>query len=256
LGSVKVRWLDSCASEEEIPMRSATRTTRPLPGTVHDPRYPDWMKRPMGQTDFHSHAMMDLRASLDNFFTKDPYVYVTISLVFYYQQGDPRCKRDPDVLVARGVVGKHPRLSFRVWEEGVLPCTLFEITEERTWRQDIGSKRRLYARINIPEYFVFDPEGQFLGPVLRGFRSVNGRSIEMTPNADGSLDSAQLGLRLTPEGSMLRLSDLRTGQRILTRIEQREADRHQLQTERQRLAELDAEIARLRVQLRRRGRRK
>ena len=86
-----------------------------------------------------------------------PLLYVAMNIVFYYEQGNPRGRRDPDVLVARGVVGKHLRRSFRVWEEGVWPCTLFEISSEKTWRRDIGPKRRLYARLNIPEYFVFDP---------------------------------------------------------------------------------------------------
>lgn len=42
----------------------------------------------------------------------------------------------------------------------------------------------------------------------------------MMPTADGSLVSRQLGLRLLPEGPMLRLLDLRNGQKILTRTEQ------------------------------------
>src|SRR5262245_41227940 len=237
-------------------MRVTERRARPLAGTVHDPRYPDWMRRPMGDTDFQSLAMTLLREGLDFHFEDDPQVYVAMNIVFYYLQGDPRARRDPDVLVARGVVGKHLRRSFRVWEEGVLPCTLFEISSEKTWRQDIGAKRELYARPNIPEYFVFDPEGEYLDPVLRGFRTVKRRSVEMKPAADGSLESVQLGLRLTPEGTMLRLHDLRTGQPILTSAERREADRQQIAERDSAIAEQEAEIARLRAQLQRRGKRK
>jgi Uma2 family endonuclease len=230
-------------------MRSATRTTRPLPGTVYDPLYPDSDGKPMSETDYHSIAIVHLKEALDDAFRALLDVYIAMNILLYYRRGDPRGRRGPDILVARGVVGKHARRSFRVWEEGVLPCTLFEITSEKTWRPDVGAKRREYARLNIPEYFVFDPEGQYIDPVLRGFQSVNGKSIEMGPAADGSLESAQLGLRLTPDGMMLRLRDLRTGELIRTRTEQREIDR-------QMLAQRDAEIARLRAELARRGKRR
>ena len=40
-------------------------------------------------------------------------------------------------LVAKGVLGKHFRRSYRLWEEGVIPCTLFEIASEETWRVDL-----------------------------------------------------------------------------------------------------------------------
>ena len=241
-------------------MRSTARITRPLPGTVRDPLYPDSDGKPMSETDFHSFAMVLLHQAVMDFFHADPHVYVGMNLLFYFRRGDPRGRRDPDVLVARGVVGKHMRRSYRLWEEGVLPCTLFEISSGRTWRTDIGAKRRLYARLNVPEYFVFDPEGGFLDPVLRGFCTVDGRSVEMTPAADGSLDSAQLGLRLMPEGPMLRLHDLRTGEPVLTRAEQVEAQREQaaeqIEAERRRTAERDTEIERLRAELVRRSRRK
>src|SRR5579863_5052275 len=91
-------------------------------------------------------------------------VYVAMNLVFYFEEGNPRGRRDPDVLVAKGVIGNHLWLSYRLWEEGVLPCTLFEIASQYTYREDVGPKRRLYARLNIPEYFIFDPENRFVMP--------------------------------------------------------------------------------------------
>jgi hypothetical protein len=200
-------------------------------------------------------------------------VYVATSIVFYFERGNPRRRRDPDVLVAKGTAGKHERRAFRVWEEGVLPCTLFEFASKHTWREDLGPKRRDYARINIPEYFLFDPEGRYLLPVLRGFRSVSGRSVEIEPTEDGHLISEQLGLRLVPHGTMLRLYDLRTGAVLSTRrekadaaalqadaairqadaaIRQADAAIRQADSDRRRADELAAELARLRARLRRR----
>jgi Uma2 family endonuclease len=215
--------------------------TAPLPGTQIDPRYPDSDGRFMGDTDYHNVAMTLLKQALEDHFAETPDVYVASNLILYYREGDPTGRRDPDVLVAKGV-GKHRRRAFRVWEEKTFPRTLVEITSKRTWRVDLNEKRQLYAQIGIKEYFVFDPEGCFLKPVLQGFKLVKGQSVPMKPAADGSLVSKELGLRLVPEGEMLRLVDLKTGKPVLTRAERAEQ-------EKQRAEELAAEVERLRAQL-------
>jgi hypothetical protein len=214
--------------------------TAPLPGTVPDPRYPDEDGRFMGDTDFHNVAMTDLKQALQDHFADEP-VYVASNLIYYFKEGDPTSRHDPDVLVARGV-GKHRRRSYRIWEEKVVPCTLFEIASKRTWRVDINEKPELYASLGVREYFVFDPEGCCAKPVLRGFRTVRGRPVSMKPAADGSLVSKQLGLRLVPEGEVLRLIDLETGQPVPTRAERAEQ-------ERERAEALAAEVERLRALL-------
>jgi Uma2 family endonuclease len=215
-----------------------TETTKLLPGTVLDPMYPDEDGRPMGDTDFHSAALVWLRQALEDFFAAVLDVYVATNLIFYYEFGNPQARRDPDILVARGV-GKHFRRSYRIWEEQVLPCTLFEIASRKTWRVDVGEKRQLYARLKIKEYFIFDPEARYVKPPLQGFQLRNGVSVAMKLGADGSLRSRQLGLRMIPEGRMLRLCDDKSGQPVLTRAER--AD--QLAAE---VAALEAEVRRLR----------
>jgi hypothetical protein len=213
----------------------------PLSGTVPDPRYPDSDGRFMGETDFHNVAMIWLREAIQDHFA-DHLVYVASNLIFYFKQGDPKSRKDPDVLVAKGV-GKHRRRSYRIWEEKVLPCTLFEIASRRTWRVDLGEKRHLYASLGVKEYFVFDPEGCYLKPVLQGFRAIKKKSVPMKPAADSSLVSKALGLRLLPEGEMLRLIDLQTGQPVPTRAERAEQQR-------ERADQLQAEVERLQALLR------
>ncbi len=227
-------------------------TIKPLPGTAWDPLYPDSDGRPMGDTDFHSAALIWLREALEDFFATVVDVYVASNLVLYYEQGNPSGRRDPDVMVVRGV-GKHPRRSFRVWEENALPCVLFEIASEHTWQTDLTEKRDLYARLGVAEYFVFDPEARYLDPPLQGFRLENGVSVAMAQAADGSLTSNELGMRLLPEGAMLRLIVMKTGRPVLTRAEiaeqakqrAREASKRAKQAE-QRAKELASEIERLR----------
>jgi hypothetical protein len=184
----------------------------------------------MGDTEFHYTAVTLLRDGLEDHFAAAK-VYVGATLVMYYKKGEPRKRRDPDILVAKNV-GKHKRRSFRVWEEKVVPCVLFEIASKRTWRVDLNEKPALYASIGVKEYFIFDPEGRYLKPALQGFKTVKGKPVAMVPAADGSLVSKQLGLRLRPEGDMLRLIDLRTGKPIPTRAERAEAERRAKEEER------------------------
>jgi hypothetical protein len=137
------------------------------------------------------------------------------------------------------------RRSFRVWEEEVLPRTLFEIASRKTWRQDVGEKRELYARIRIKEYILFVPEARYLRPQLQGFRSYRGQPVPLKPLKDGSLKSTELGLLLTPEGRMLRLRDLKTGEMVLTRAEQAERLKQLAKAERDRADELAERLAAL-----------
>src|SRR5262249_21479890 len=137
--------------------------------------------RPMGDTEFHTNAVTWLREALQDHFASSPDVYVASVLVMYYKQGDPQARRDPDVLVARGVVGKHRRRSFRIWEEKVAPCVLFEVASRDTWRTDVAEKPKLYASLGVKEYFVYDPEGPYLDPVLQGFRTVRRKPVAMAP---------------------------------------------------------------------------
>jgi hypothetical protein len=70
--------------------------------------------------------------------------------------------------------------------------------------------------------------------------------VEIRPTGDGQLISEQLGLRLEPHGSMLRLYDLRTGLLLPTRREKADAATREAETERRRADELAAEVVRLR----------
>ncbi len=240
--------------------------TPPLPGTQIDPRHPDEDGRFVGETDYHTNALIWLRQALEDFFAGRQDVYVGSNLIYYWQEGDASKRRDPDGLVAKGVRGSHPRRAFRLWEEKVKPCTFFEIASRRTFRIDRSEKVTLYAGLGIKEYFLFDPEYRYLKPTLQGYRSVKGEPRAIKPSADGGLVSRQLGLRLVAEGPMLRLYDLATGQPILTRDERadqeqqraldeqrRVLEEHEIAVkERERAQELAAEVERLRKLLEKR----
>ncbi len=201
----------------------------------------------MGDTGFHYAAIYWLYETLQDYLIGPPGWFIASNLILYWDFNDPTKRRDPDILVARGVAD-HPRRSFRVWEEGTLPCVLFEVASRKTWRNDVGPKVDLYASIGIPEYFIFDPENRYVRPPLRGYRLVKpGRYVPLRPARDGSLTSTELGLRMVPDGGMLRLIELASGELLPTRQER-------AARERQRAEELAAEVKRLRAELKRRRR--
>jgi hypothetical protein len=215
----------------------------------------------MGETDFHAVAVLLLRRALEDHLAGRA-ACVASNMLLYFRQGDPSGRSDPDVMVALGV-GRHQRRSFRTWEEDAVPNVVFEVASEETFEEDLTHKRGTYEQVGVREYFLFDPEGGWLSPTLQGFR-LEGRAYQaLAPEADGSLLSLELGLRLVPEGTRLRLVDLQSGVPVLTRLEQIEqerarslaalrradAERQRAEAERRRADELEAEVARLRAAL-------
>ena len=58
------------------------------------------------------------------------------------------------------------------WKEhGRLPAVVFEFTSRKTQREDTDTKLPLYERtLRTPEYFLFDPTGDYFRPRLQGYR--------------------------------------------------------------------------------------
>ena len=138
---------------------------RELAATIY---YPESDGEPMAETDVHLQCMVDLRVALKDFF-RDVDVYVGCNMLLYYIEGDPSKSVAPDVFVARGV-GKHQRRIYKLWEEGRPPEVVIEVSSRKTWRQDMFTKFQLYQRLGVKEYFIFDPEYDYLVEPLVGFR--------------------------------------------------------------------------------------
>ena len=41
---------------------------------------------------------------------------------------------------------------------------MLEVTSRRTWREDQGRKRKQYEMLGVPEYWQYDPTGDYLQP--------------------------------------------------------------------------------------------
>ena len=183
----------------------------------------------MAETDRHFQLMVDLRLALERWFKADPNVYVSGNLLLFYEEGNKRRHVSPDVFVVLGVP-KGERLNYLLWEEGRGPNVAIELTSSSTRREDTRQKFDLYRDVlRVPEYFVFDPFGDYLTPRFQGYRLTAGQYRPMRLQG-GRLRSRQLDLWLEPDGNALRLIDPETGRRLPTPAET-EAELERLRAE-------------------------
>lgn len=207
--------------------------------------YPESDGKPMAETDVHAELLIDLRVALDNHFRNDPNVYVSGNLLVYYVEGNPAKCFAPDVFVVHGVP-KGQRRIYKLWEEGVIPQIVIELTSRKTWREDLQTKWRLYEELGVQEYFIFDPEYDYLDEALVGYRLENGKYVELEIK-DRRVKSETLGLELVDTGETLRLFDVATNQFLANTSESAIAFQ-ELQEAQKHSAELEAVLARYREQ--------
>ena len=200
-----------------------------------EPLYPESDGKPMAETDLHAQCLIDLRTALDNYFRNDPNVYVSGNLLVYYVEGNPAKSFAPDVFVVRGVP-KGQRRTYKLWEEGVVPQVIIELTSRKTWREDLQTKWELYRELGVQEYFIFDPAYDYLDDPLVGYRLAGGKYEVLEVN-DQRIKSDALGLELVDTGETLRLFDPHSNQLLPTAQEAQE-----------RVAELEAQLVRYREQ--------
>ena len=179
-----------------------------------------------------------------------------------YDPTDLNVRVGPDFYVAFGVdaLAIERRKLYLPWEVGKPPDLALEIGSESTARQDITTKRRLYAEIGIGEYWRFDRTGgDFYGEPLAGDRLVDGeyRPVELTTDPDGVLKGYSPALRLSlcwrmvewagSTGPMLAFYNHETGE-YLRNLRESEAARHMEQAAREaaeaRIRELEEELRR------------
>lgn len=210
-------------------------------------QYPESDGKPMGETDQHRDEMIRHVELLRHYY-RGQKVYVSGDLLVYYEQGNIKKFVVPDAFVAKGVTPKQRRV-FRTWVERKTPDVIIETTSRKTRQVDLKTKPKLYARLGVQEYFVFDPDHEYLDPPLQGYRLTAETYKPIPLEADGSLISEQLGLRLSDDAGRLMFVRLDNGRRLLTAEEraQHEVRARRAEAEARRAAE--AEVARLREEL-------
>ena len=206
----------------------------------------------MSESDFQAWALINARHFLGTHFRERPDVYVSGNIFVYFNRANLSEKVSPDILVAFGVERRRRR-SYRTWEEGKAPDFVLEVLSPSTWKRDLD-KRKTYARLGVEEYFVFDPTGDFIQPMLQGYRLDWGRYRPMPGLGPLAVRSRVLGLDLwVDEGRDLRMRDTATGENLWT-TEESEACRRKAEGRAER-AEARAERAEDRAKKSEAGRR-
>jgi Uma2 family endonuclease len=203
--------------------------------------YPSSDGKPMAETGIHVNALLMLFHLLNIYYKDRSDVLITGNQFWYWEKGNPKARRAPDVMVVAGVPKEPPRRSYRMWLEGnTLPAAIFEMSSRKTIEKDLGVKFQLYERLGVHEYFMFDPDRRVLRPALQGYRLAEGK-YQQIPMIDETLES-DLGLRFRIEGQILRLSDRQSGKPVLFPSEEATLERERAE-EAVRQAELESHRA-------------
>ena len=162
----------------------------------------------------------------------------------------------PDCVVAFGVnpAGIVSRNGYVISEVGKPPDFVLEVASRSTGRRDYTVKREGYAGYGVTEYWRFDHTGgRFHAAALAGDVLVGGRyqPVEVVEEPGGLKWGASevLGLHLCWDDGELRFRDPATLEFLPTALEiqaAREAERAARVAAEARVAELEAEIERLR----------
>lgn len=187
-------------TDPPLPPKEALPTMYDLPSEdQEEPGLPD---------DFHYYQPQLLRET----FCPPDYpvdqIYMASDLNLYYDVRHPNRYKRPDWFAAVDVPRLYKetelRMSYVIWQEGVVPFIVVELLSENTEKEDLGltlreinqppTKWQVYERIlRIPYYIVFARDSD----KLRAFQLTGGRYQELTlPNQQLWLSEIKLGLGL------------------------------------------------------------
>jgi len=172
----------------------------------------------MAESNPHITHIINTREILRHRLRAEKMVSVDADMLLFFQKGFPKRRVAPDVFVVWGVPQKRRR-SFKLWIEGQAPQVIFEFTSRETQDEDLGTKRAIYARLGVEEYYLFDPYGEYLLPPLRGYQLAGEEYVMRTmepllpPTFNGKNGNGSLtGWRLMSERLKLELWALPTGE--------------------------------------------
>jgi Uma2 family endonuclease len=170
--------------------------------------YPSSDGEPLAETSVHVDAIVNAVVVLRQHLAQQQAI-VLADQFLYYAQGFPKLRVAPDIMVIFDVpLG--PRDNYKTWEEGSVPAVIFEITSEGTRNQDQTYKKTLYEQLEVQEYWLFDPKGEWIAEQLSGYR-LKGEQYE--PIIDGCCEP--LKLRLHVEDTLIGFYRQDTGEKLL-----------------------------------------
>jgi hypothetical protein len=129
--------------------------------------------------------------------------------------------------------------------EGRPPDVVIEISSISTRARDHREKRAIYAGLGVAEYILYDPVPAARRSPLTLLRLDGDAYAPVRPEADGSVASGRLGLRLRIVDGRLRFYDAGTGAQLRSKAERTDEAESALAAVQSRLAALEARLAEL-----------
>ena len=167
----------------------STTFTQPPQSTV---QYPDDDGQPMSDNTLQFKWIVLIKEGLETLFRHDPNVFVAGDLLWYPEEGKPKIRQAPDVMVVLGRT-KGERGSYKQWEEdGIAPQVVFEVLSPGNRLDEMLRKFRFYEKYGVEEYYIYNPDD---GSLL-GWRRRDGGLEEIT-EMNGYV-SQRLGVRFEP----------------------------------------------------------
>lgn len=207
----------------------------------------------VSEGDHHFRLMCDLRQAAEVRFERSTAVVIRSDMALYFEEGNRAAVVVPDLFVAFSQTPGGAELSYKVWDEGVVPAFVLEITSKDNWRQDVGAKRRLYEDLGIAEYWIIDLTGRLAKPITGLRLGLDGAYREIEEHPAGVWLSEVLGVELLMLDGECRVRDPQTGDVVPTFLEahaarrEAEAARREAEAAREaaeaRVAELERRLA-------------
>lgn len=210
--------------------------------------------------DWHQHAIRSLSDSLADLAAAHQlpwHVGDRLTLIASKPDGTP-WRPSPDIML-HPQAGSATRAEMTVQTDGV-PALVIEVASPTTWAYDVDTRAGKawgYLALGVPNYLVFDPRGELLGTPCRGWQQEGSAIREWQPDADGRYQALGLDVALQAEGDLLRIFDpagrpvlfgFEKALRIRVQAQELDARTRELDAQVRRIAELEAELERLRGQ--------
>ena len=209
--------------------------------------YPSADGEPVAETYDHVYAIFTTLVVLKQYLA-DRRATVLANQFLYYAQGFPKLRVAPDVMVIFDVE-PGGRDHYKTWEEGQVPKVIFEMTSPATKLED-RDKKDLYEKLEVQEYWLFDPKGEWIPEKLQGYR-LRGDSYELITDSRSEVlqlrlvvDKKLIGFYREDNGEkLLNVDEIASALKVLIqkRLEaeaQLDKKRQRADTESQRVAEL------------------
>jgi Uma2 family endonuclease len=198
-------------------------------GTTHDIQVPlteaEYLHPQEGyylpSSTFHGRVISDARDLLTRRYHDRADVIVFGDVVVKWDIPDlnDHC---PDLCVVFGIRNKEQnRSEWVVAVEGVRPALIIEVVSPRYRKTDRETKVVHYAQAKVQEYVIVDRRryrGQLLDEVI-GYQLVADRYQPITPDDEGRILCATVGLWISFQDGQLVMEDAATGEPLLSALE-------------------------------------